>query len=159
MFRPITTNNIRRHMMEFVPTKEQKRTIAKAKKELETKHKKKVKQLGAWCLRFHHKKSYFDYWPTTGKWVFAKGTRSYRHGAGNRYNKASSVEILMKAVTSMAEFAETSREKARAHYEKINAVHRDMYLFYKFEFWLDELRYPGYREVRYSPTYVYREAL
>ena len=120
--------------MEFVPTKEQKRTIAKAKKELETKHKKKVKQLGAWCLRFHHKKSYFDYWPTTGKWVFAKGERGISYGAGNRYNKASSVEILMKAVTSMAEFAEKSRKETRAYYEA--EYDKEM-----FKYWKDELEY------------------
>lgn len=138
--------------MEFVPTKEQKRTIAKAKKELETKHKKKVKCLGAWCLRFHHKKSYFDYWPTTGKWVFAKGERGIRYGAGNRYNKASSVEILMKAVTSMALFAERSRNETRAYY-------RGIYMSDKFEFWLDELGYPGYDEIRISLIALYREAL
>ena len=127
--------------MEFIPTKEQKRTIAKAKKELETKHKKKVKQLDKWCLRFHHKKSYFDYWPTTGKWVFAKGVRGIRCGAGNRYNKASSVEILMKAVNSLALFAEKSREETRAYYAAIYEKER-------FEFWRHELSYPEWWEER-----------
>lgn len=85
--------------------------VADAKKVLETKFKKHVYKKGYWCLRFHHRIGYFEYWPTTGKIIYARGERRLSRGSETRWRESSHVEHAMDTINIFCDWVELHRNK------------------------------------------------
>lgn len=90
--------------MKITPTTAQKRKITSAFKLLSLKYKRKVYRMDDWCLRFSYRGSYFDYWPTTGRWIYSRGERRRSCMSNTRYHIAEDVKSLMAALDEFCDW-------------------------------------------------------